>query len=129
MQKITEKGRSMLEMLGVLAIIGVLTVGGYNLVMKANTHRQVNVVLDETGSFITKARSLARIYSGTDNNISEEIYNGKAYPAGVTYDNTHKLFTSTADVEYKVYSPSGRTLDSTASLAFSKTSCLVSSLG
>lgn len=104
MKKINEKGRSMLEMLGVLAIVGVLTIGGYNLVMKANTNRQANTVLDETGSFVTKVRNMARMYSGADKNISEEIYNGQAYPAGVTYDSTKKLFASTTDVEYKVYS-------------------------
>ena len=32
MQNIVEKGRSMIEMLGVLAIIGVLSVGGLRII-------------------------------------------------------------------------------------------------
>ena len=53
-----EKGRSMIEMLGVLAIIGVLSVGGLSgYTMAMNRHR-ANQILD----YVTRAAVLAQTH-------------------------------------------------------------------
>lgn len=65
--KKSESGRSMVEMLGVLAIIGVLSVGGiagYSLAMRR--HR-ANGVVDLAGKFALLAY----------NNYQQELINGK----------------------------------------------------
>ena len=62
--KINEQGRSMIEMLGVLAIIGVLSVGGFNMVNKMQTSYSNNQVLDAAGELATRTRVLMRDYDG-----------------------------------------------------------------
>ena len=62
MMKDLQNGRSMLEMLGVLAIVGVLTVGGFGLVSKVNNNNQINNVVDEISSLAAKVRIVARDY-------------------------------------------------------------------
>ena len=47
-------GRSMIEMLGVLAIIGVLSVGGIAGYSKAMTKYKVNKTIDEYSFMITE---------------------------------------------------------------------------
>ena len=54
MYKNFEKGRSMIEMLGVLAIIGVLSVGGIAGYSKAMTKYKVNKTIDEYSFMITE---------------------------------------------------------------------------
>jgi len=63
MMKDLQNGRSMLEMLGVLAIVGVLTVGGFSLVSKVNNSNQVNTTIDEVSSLAHKVRIVARDYT------------------------------------------------------------------
>ena len=70
-----EKGRSMIEMLGVLAIIGVLSVGGLSgYTMAMNRHR-ANQILD----YVTRAAVLAQTH-GTGStaltNADCKTYNG-----------------------------------------------------
>ena len=52
MHKIFEKGRSMIEMLGVLAIIGVLSVGGIAGYSKAMEKFKINKLSHEYSDFI-----------------------------------------------------------------------------
>lgn len=53
-----ENGRSMIEMLGVLAIIGVLTVGGILGYTKAMAKYRSNKVTDQITLFITNVRTM-----------------------------------------------------------------------
>ena len=55
-----EQGRSMIEMLGVLAIIGVLTVGGFSLISKVSTTQKANTLIDEVGALANKTHALFR---------------------------------------------------------------------
>ena len=81
MRKDLQNGRSMLEMLGVLAIVGVLTVGGFSLVSKVNTNNQINTVVEEISSFARKIRVVSRDYSeDSDGTFLKYICKGKAYP-------------------------------------------------
>ena len=109
-----QTGRSMLEMLGVLAIVGVLTVGGFSLVSKVNSSNQTNNVVDEISSLAAKVRTVARDYSSSDGTFMKYICNGKAYPDTLECEldsNSEDTdacncssFTGSADVSYSVAS-------------------------
>ena len=53
-----EKGRSMIEMLGVLAIIGVLSVGGIAGYSKAMMKFKINKTLDQVAMLVTNIRTM-----------------------------------------------------------------------
>ena len=56
--KINESGRSMIEMLGVLAIIGVLSVGGIAGYSKAMSKYRTNKAIDQATMLITNIRTM-----------------------------------------------------------------------
>ncbi len=56
--KINEKGRSMIEMLGVLAIIGVLSVGGIAGYSKAMAKFRANKTIDQVSHIVANVRIL-----------------------------------------------------------------------
>ncbi|MBR2136781.1 MAG: hypothetical protein IJ852_02325 [Alphaproteobacteria bacterium] len=62
--KTTQSGRSMIEMLGVLAIIGVLSVGGIAGYSKAMSKYRINKTADQVAQIINGVRTL---YSGQKN--------------------------------------------------------------
>ena len=107
-----QTGRSMLEMLGVLAIVGVLTVGGFSLVSKVNNSNQTNNVIDEISSLAAKVRVVARDYSSSDGSFMKYVCKGKAYPdvlecdvdssSGDTDACNCSAFIGNADVAYTV---------------------------
>ena len=65
-----QNGRSMVEMLGVLAIIGVLSVGGIAGYSKAMTKFKINKSMDQISTLVANIRTLfsgQRNYSGLNN--------------------------------------------------------------
>ena len=78
-----ESGRSMIEMLGVLAIIGVLSVGGIAGYSQAMSKFKVSKTTDQVQTMVTNIRTLftgQRTYKGLD---------GKnAYTMGILTDET-----------------------------------------
>jgi hypothetical protein len=62
MKKNNQYGRSMMEMLGVLTIIGILTTGGFGLVMKTRMHQAISEVTDTMTSLAQKTRHIIRDY-------------------------------------------------------------------
>jgi type II secretory pathway pseudopilin PulG len=68
--KINESGRSMIEMLGVLAIIGVLSVGGIAGYSKAMSKYRTNKMIDQATMLITNIRTMfaqQQSYDGLNN--------------------------------------------------------------
>lgn len=57
-KSLNETGRSMIEMLGVLAIIGVLSVGGIAGFSKAMNSHKTNQCMDQIATIIANVRSL-----------------------------------------------------------------------
>lgn len=93
-------GRSMIEMLGVLSIIGVLSVGGFSMVKKMQNSYDTNKIMEEISAFTRKARSVIREYeSGGSLTLNEYINAGKAVPEGITL-NADKKFAGTAGIIY-----------------------------
>ena len=54
----TQSGRSMIEMLGVLAIVGVLSVGGIAGYSKAMTKFKINKTIDQVSHIVANTRTL-----------------------------------------------------------------------
>lgn len=73
--KYNEAGRSMIEMLGVLAIIGVLSVGGIAGYSKAMNKYRVNKTVDEITQIATNIRTL---FGGQRNyaSLTADVVNG-----------------------------------------------------
>ena len=72
-----EQGRSMIEMLGVLAIIGVLSVGGINGFSKAMDAHKINTIVEQIGTIIANAKSIGLRqggkYTGLDTNAAKKM--------------------------------------------------------
>ena len=86
-----ESGRSMIEMLGVLAIIGVLSVGGIAGYSQAMSKYKVTKTTDQIQTMVTNIRTLfagQRTYSGLEKPTT-------AYTMGIftdeTYDSTNSV--------------------------------------
>ena len=85
MKHINENGRSMVEMLGVLAIIGVLSVGGIAGYSKAMNKYKINKTTDQVSMLVANIRTLFSSqgdYDGLDNAqaikfgvVPEDMYN------------------------------------------------------
>lgn len=71
-----ESGRSMIEMLGVLAIVGVLSVGGIAGYSKAMAKFKTNKVIDQINMMSTNIRTMyssQRTYNGLNNVLAAKI--------------------------------------------------------
>ena len=82
-------GRSMIEMLGVLAIVGVLSVGGIAGYSKAMQKFKINKTIDDISHIVTNIRTLyaqQTTYAGLDN---ESAIKRGVMPSGV--DTPHEL--------------------------------------
>ncbi|MBR1825630.1 MAG: hypothetical protein IJ770_03490 [Alphaproteobacteria bacterium] len=102
-----QTGRSMIEMLGVLAIIGVLTVGGFALISKMSNAHRANEVIDEIGTLANKTRMIFHefVEDNTDANfhkMSMYVYKARAYPEGLSclnVDNDGKCKAENSDAD------------------------------
>ncbi len=85
-----ESGRSMIEMLGVLAIMGVITVGAVAMISAAMRSQKRNTVQDEVAQITTGVRQLLGEYddfSGIDNStIFAAIGVSNKNPYGGNYE-------------------------------------------
>ena len=80
MTNLNQNGRSMIEMLGVLAIIGVLSVGGIAGYSKAMMKFKTNKTIDQIAMTVTNIRTLYAQQKDYD------ITTSQAYKMGVTDD-------------------------------------------
>lgn len=92
MRHINEKGRSMVEMLGVLAIIGVLSVGGIAGYSKAMNKYKINKTNDQLSMLIANIRTLFSSQSDYTG-----LNNGTAIQYGVV---PNDMYISAAGGEY-----------------------------
>ena len=86
-----ESGRSMIEMLGVLAIMGVITVGATALISSAMRTQKRNTVNEEVIQIVTGVRQLLGEYddfSGIDNS---KIFGAIGMSNKNTYGGTYEL--------------------------------------
>ena len=97
-----EQGRSMIEMLGVLAIIGVLSVGGINGFSKAMDAHKINTIVEQIGTIIANAKSIGLRQGGKSTGLdtSDEMIDssGKVthvYGGEVRVGSAKELYGST----------------------------------
>jgi len=95
MKNINETGRSMVEMLGVLAIIGVLSVGGIAGYSKAMNKYKINKTTDQVSMLVANLRTL---FSSQGNYAG--LNNGAAIKFGVVPNDMYKASSaSTTDIK------------------------------
>ena len=110
-----ESGRSMIEMLGVLAIMGVLTAGAVGLISRTMNLQKHNTVSDDVIQIVTNVRQLLGEYddfSDIDNskifgaiNVSSHNPYGGNYSLAVDSSNTRQFIVTVdgltrSDCEY-----------------------------
>lgn len=81
--KTNESGRSMIEMLGVLAIIGVLSIGGIAGYSKAMGKHRVNKTIDQITQIVSSTRSLFyghKSYAALDDSTADLVKKGHLFP-------------------------------------------------
>ncbi len=112
MQNIVEKGRSMIEMLGVLAIIGVLSVGGLRIVGQFQSNLKSAQMVNDFADFVRMSRKLAcqfdEGYDTSPSGYGIMVRQGKAYPShfeikagsGSFYGVNNIAYYVTADANY-----------------------------
>ncbi len=69
-----ESGRSMIEMLGVLAIMGVITVGAIGMISTAMKTQKLTAVNDEVMQIVTMIRNIHAEYDDFSNMNSATIF-------------------------------------------------------
>lgn len=84
--RVNEQGRSMIEMLGVLAIVGVLSVGGIAGYSKAMNKFKTNKAVDQINMIATNIRTLyssQKTYAGLNNQVAVKtgVIPGEMYDA------------------------------------------------
>lgn len=85
--KVCETGRSMIEMLGVLAIIGVLSVGGMAGYSKMMSQYRINASLEQVAAIASKVSAYgasADSYQGLSNTTAARL--GASVPDSNPYD-------------------------------------------
>ena len=96
MSKVYEKGRSMVEMLGVLAIIGVLSVGGiygYTVAMRSN---RVNEIVHAVSMLNTMGQALNNGQGDGSLNYEEGLYELPKGVESMVYDD-HQITVEMED--------------------------------
>ena len=102
-----ESGRSMIEMLGVLAIMGVITVSAVQMIGAAMRSQRRTTVQDEVAQMVTGVRQLLGDYdnySGIDN---ETIFAAIGMTNKNPYGGTYKLMANTSNTQQFIVSITG----------------------
>ena len=106
MKKFNEHGRSMIEMLGVLTIIGVLSAGGLAGYAKAMFRHRLNTTMDQITMLTTNIRTMYGAqtdYAGlTKDAMSLNLIPTAMVPAGSSVDGTSSMLTLMSPFKGKV---------------------------
>lgn len=87
MYKQQQFGRSMIEMLGVLAIVGILSVGGFGIVAKALNNQRYTQIMSNTAELATSAKKMSCQFldDGGYSDYGLFLYKSNKYPGNLTY--------------------------------------------
>ena len=109
---LNQSGRSMVEMLGVLAIIGVLSVGAMSGYSKAMMKYKLNKFSEGLNSLLNYALQYTPQFetSGSQTYYNELMYKLNLIPDSMTYNNTaiHDIFNNSVNI-YRNLSQNGIT--------------------
>ena len=104
MYKSIQYGRSMIEMLGVLAIIGVLSVGGLSVIAKAKRDSDISKVMENTAHLVMTSKKLACQYDSEYGTYTMMLYKSEIYPPSLTYDKLANTFVDSVNNKYAITS-------------------------
>ena len=89
-----QSGRSMIEMLGVLAIVGVLSVGGIAGYSKAMMKFKINKTVDEISHIVANIRTLYAQQTTYDGVWTENVAEMGIVPDSLPYNSANNSFTN-----------------------------------
>ena len=92
-----ESGRSMIEMLGVLAIMGVITVGAIGMISTAMRTQKRNTVNEEVLQIVTGVRQLLGEYDDFSNINNSTIFGAIGMSSKNPYGGTYELSVDPAN--------------------------------
>ena len=122
-----ENGRSMVEMLGVLAIIGVLSVGAMNGYSKAIFKYKLNKQAEQMNTVINAVAKYAHSFS-TDfrnQNLTSYFIKLDEIPTEMIRMNVSAEIYDTFEIKWSIYSlQDGNSVEQTINLAFADASSL-----
>ena len=102
-----ESGRSMIEMLGVLAIMGVLTVGAIGLISPAMRTQKRNTVNEEVLQMVTGVRQLLGEYDDFSHIDNTTIFGAIGMSPKNPYGGTYELAVDPANYRQFVVTING----------------------
>ena len=102
-----ESGRSMIEMLGVLAIMGVLTVGAIGLISTAMRTQKRNTVNEEVLQMVTGVRQLLGEYDDFSHIDNTTIFGAIGMSPKNPYGGTYELAVDPANYRQFVVTING----------------------
>lgn len=105
-KKYSQIGRSMIEMLGVLAIVGVISVGGFNIISKAMLSHQYTQAMSDAAQLADDGRRLVCQYHEDSgyHNIAYGVflYKSGKYPSSLNFNKENSVYEGVLDINYKV---------------------------
>lgn len=102
-----ESGRSMIEMLGVLAIMGVITVGAIGMISTAMRTQKRNAVNDEVMQMVTGVRQLLGEYDDYSHINNATIFGAIGMSNKNPYGGTYELMVNPANSRQFIVSITG----------------------
>ena len=105
-------GRSMVEMLGVLAIIGVLSVGAIAGYSKAMMKYKLNKQAEQLNTLISVGARYSHAFSAVDNNVQYTLIKAGEIPSEMIKDNDtiYDIFNIEYRFDYAAGAPTGPAL-------------------
>lgn len=97
---INQYGRSMAEMIGVLSIIGIISIGGYNIVGKSIAARRNTQIVVDASMLATTAKKLACQYDEGYTSYTTYLHASEAYPKELEYVDSGDVFEGMNGVTY-----------------------------
>ncbi len=104
-----ESGRSMIEMLGVLAIMGVITVGAIGMISTAMRTQKLTTVNDEVVQMVTMVRNLHGEYDDFSNMNSATIFGAIGMSNKNPYGGTYELAVDPSNARQFIVTINGLT--------------------
>ena len=92
-----ESGRSMIEMLGVLAIMGIITVGAISMISAAMRSQKRTVVNDDIAQIVTGVRQLLGEYDDFSGINNSTIFGAIGMSAKNPYGGNYELSVNTSN--------------------------------
>lgn len=102
-----ESGRSMIEMLGVLAIMGVITVGAITMISVAMKSQKRSTVNDEVIQIVSGVRQLLGEYDDFSNINNSTIWGAIGMSQKTPYGGTYDLASNPANSRQFILSING----------------------